>query len=129
MKDSPKKFFRWIDGRQDSGYKIMNLWFKWFDLVLIRYPLGSYIDWHTDPVPSRFEHHRINITVRRAIGGRFKTKGTACWEGVIGDSYYNKRVIRFRPDIQIHGVERVKAGERWVISIGWVRAKKAENVV
>lgn len=107
------KYLTWIDGRQGSGYKIMYLWNWKFDLVLIRYPEGSFIRWHTDPVPAPLKHHRINFTVRQAEGGRFYCKD-------MPTHLKFKRIVRFRPDIQMHKVSRVTKGERWVISLGWV---------
>jgi len=117
------KLFRWVNGRQGSGYKIMYLWNWKFDLVFIRYPVESYIDWHVDPVPKGLEHHRVNIILRKAEGGEFMVMGN--WEGVKAPMTQPKRrVIYFRPDIVTHSVSKVTKGERWVLSIGWVRKVK-----
>jgi hypothetical protein len=56
--------FRWQRGRQGTGYDKMLLatasWPIPFDSYLIRYPDGSEIPPHTDPV-STGRHYRLNI--------------------------------------------------------------------
>lgn len=113
------KFFRWVNGRQGSGYKIMYFWNWLFDLVLIRYPVGSYINWHVDPVPKGLKHHRINIAIKQSeIGGEFE------YGNDISDTGLTKqRFVYFRPDVTMHKVHEIKKGERWILSIGWVTKK------
>lgn len=60
--------FRWRRGRQGTGYDKMLLatatWPIRFDSYLIRYPEGSEIPPHTDPV-SDGRHYRLNIVLSR----------------------------------------------------------------
>jgi hypothetical protein len=116
------KYWRWVDGRQGSGYKIFYLWNWLFDLVLIRYKKGSYIRWHVDPVPEGLEHHRINVEVRNANGGKLYLKYKE-------HPHYKRwgRIVKFRPDIQMHKVSKILSGERWVLSLGWTK-KESANV-
>lgn len=122
------KYWRWNDGRQGSGYKIFYMWNWKFDFLIIRYPVGSYIHWHRDPVPEGLNHHRINVTFRHAkIGGWFiksknkfplKPGGTADW------LHYKEYFHKFRPDIEWHSVSEIEHGERWVLSLGWCTKQK-----
>lgn len=109
--------WKWKDGRQDSGYKVFFLWNYIFDLILIRYPVGSHSPQHYDKVIYGYEHHRINIVLRNAKrGGKFWVINT-----VLLPMFLNRRVLKFRPDKIHHGVSPILEGERWVLSIGWVR--------
>lgn len=104
-------WYRWQPGRQGSGYEKMILCrFLFFDLYLLRYPTGSYIDKHIDPVP-RWRHFRLNFVLKKAEGGDF----------VCPDAFLNSgRIKFFRPDIQEHSVSEVKQGVRYVLSLGWI---------
>ncbi len=59
--------FRWRRGRQGTGYDKMLLataaWPIRFDSYLIRYPEGSEIPPHTDPVADG-RHYRLNIVLK-----------------------------------------------------------------
>lgn len=111
------KYLRWIDGRQGDGYKILYLWNWLFDLVLIRYPVGSYVRCHRDPV-KRGNHHRINIELTRPMnGGHFNCD--LKWVRI-----KLPRFVWFRPDKGLHSVSLVKGSERWVFSIGWIWGRK-----
>jgi hypothetical protein len=108
--------FRWQRGRQASGYdKMLLLQSAWplpFDLYLLRFPTGSEIKAHTDPVDAG-AHYRLNLVVwRAASGGEF-----VCATPL----YASTRIKYFRPDQCEHGVTRVERGTRYVLSIGWVR--------
>ena len=112
--------FNWQEGRQGSGYRkalLATSKFLKFDLYLLHYPDGSYIAWHTDPAVEGYEHHRINITLKKPRGGgQFITrKGnvTIMWKS---------RIVKFRPDITEHCVSMCH-GERYVLSLGWLRKK------
>lgn len=110
-------FWRWTDGRQGSGYKIFYMWQKLFDCLIIRYPVGSFIKPHIDPVAKHLNHHRINITIRKCKkGGEFH-----CDSAFVNLKL--PRVVWFRPDIGAHSVAEIKEGERWVLSFGWVISK------
>ena len=107
--------FRWQRGRQGSGYDKMLLLQSWwpipFDFYLLRYPQGSAIKPHVDAVAFG-RHYRLNVIVKKsAAGGEF-----FCAAPI----FATDRIKLFRPDIQEHGVARVTAGSRYVLSLGWV---------
>jgi hypothetical protein len=107
---------RWRRGRQGSGYdKMLILESYWpipFDVYILRYPEGSEIAAHTDPV-SKGDHYRLNVVLLRAKeGGEFRC------DGPLFDS---PRIKYFRPDISQHSVDKVTRGRRYVLSIGWIR--------
>jgi hypothetical protein len=115
-----KEFFntawRWQHGRQESGYdKMLLLWGLFplpFDIYLIRYRLGSYINPHVDQVDSG-RHYRLNIVLKQSKeGGEF-----VCSSAIIN----TKRIKLFRPDVSEHSVTEVKKGNRYILSIGWIK--------
>lgn len=110
--------FRWQRGRQGTGYdKMLLLTAPWpipFDSYLIRYPEGSEIPPHTDPVQSG-SHYRLNVILKAPkSGGEF-----ICMNPI----YSNSRLKLFRPDASEHSVTRVVGGSRYVLSVGWVLGK------
>ncbi|QBB69147.1 2OG-Fe(II) oxygenase [Pseudolysobacter antarcticus] len=107
--------FRWQAGRQNNGYEKMLLFTaRWplpFDSYLIRYPDGSEIHPHTDPVQLG-RHFRLNIVLKPPkSGGEF-----VCANPI----FASKRIKFFRPDLCEHSVTRVKGGTRYVFSLGWM---------
>lgn len=109
------KAFRWQAGRQGSGYdKMLLLTASWplpFDSYLIRYPEGSQIPPHTDPVAAG-RHYRLNLILKSPrAGGEF-----VCARPL----FETRRIKLFRPDACEHSVTRVEGGSRYVLSIGWV---------
>lgn len=104
---------KWEKGRQGSGYyKMKLLGGKSWDMYILKFPAGSYINEHTDPVEGK-EHHRINIPLVNDIyGGNFYKNG---------DIEPRKWFYYFRPDIEPHAVSRVFHRTRYVLSIGWVK--------
>lgn len=109
------KLLRWQHGRQESGYDKMLLATLTrpipFDCYLIRYPIGSSIKPHTDPVKDR-RHFRLNIVVKPSpIGGEFLCDNPL---------FTTTHIKFFRPDISKHSVTRVEGGSRYVVSIGWL---------
>ena len=108
-------WLRWVRGRQETGYDKMLLLATPFpvrlDAYLLRYPQGSQIPPHTDPVAAG-RHYRLNVVVRQAReGGEFVCRGAPWRWG---------RVALFRPDRSEHAVTRVVSGQRYVLSVGWV---------
>lgn len=113
-----KELFRWIGGRQDSGYQRMLVFRSKLvraDMYLLRFPKGSAIADHVDTVGAG-RHFRMNVIVKKAAhGGYFQ-----CRHCIID----LPRLKVFRPDLHRHSVTRVKAGTRYVLSIGWVLNEK-----
>lgn len=108
--------FRWQKGRQGTGYdKMLLLTAHWplpFDSYLIRYPEGSEIPPHTDPVTTD-RHYRLNVILKSPReGGDF-----VCATPI----FATRRIKLFRPDACEHSVTRVVGGSRYVFSLGWVR--------
>lgn len=116
--------FRFVSGRQGTGYKTLTL-FKTFlpnwvrrvtkfvavDCYIIVYPDGSHIPPHTDSVGVG-RHHRLNIILKRPLfGGEF----------ICPKSFrlFN-RIYYFRPDEMEHAVTPC-IGKRVVFSLGFVR--------
>ena len=55
--------FRWRPGRRNSGYsKMLLAGGRTWDCWLLRYPVGSEVPLHHDPIPGR-RHYRLNITL------------------------------------------------------------------
>jgi 2OG-Fe(II) oxygenase superfamily len=111
---------RWERGRQGTGYdKLLITHGKTWDAWLLRYPEGSFIGEHTDPVDPGLRHYRCNIVLWHANeGGEFQTKvGSPGPTPIINLN----RIKVFRPDITTHGVSKIIRGTRYVLSIGWVR--------
>ena len=110
-----KKAFRWDRGRQGSGYdKMLLLTAPWpiaFDSYLIRYPVGSSIPPHTDPVTGK-NHYRLNLILKRSSGGG----EFVCSSPIVSTS----RVKLFRPDRCEHSVTEVTGSNRYVLSVGWL---------
>jgi len=107
--------FRWQSGRQGSGYdKMLLLTARWplpFDSYLIRYPEGSSIPPHTDPVQAG-RHYRLNVILKSPkSGGEF-----VCAKPIFSTA----RIKLFRPDQCEHSVTPVQCGNRYVLSVGWV---------
>jgi hypothetical protein len=107
--------FRWQRGRQGTGYdKMLLLTARWplrFDSYVIRYPEGSEIPPHTDPVQVG-RHYRLNIVLKSPrSGGEF-----VCATPI----FASRRIKLFRPDACEHSVTRVVGGSRYVLSVGWV---------
>ena len=113
---SIKDLFRWKQGRQKSGYHKMLLaraiWPIKFDLYLLKFPEGCELPPHQDEV-DHGKHYRLNIVLKNAKeGGDFICKSPI---------YSNHRVYFFRSDISEHSVSKVITGNRYLLSLGWVR--------
>jgi len=110
----------WLEGRQGTGYyklKIFESKLLKMDIYLLKFPKGSKIDRHIDPVPEGYEHHRFNAILKRPKEGG---------ECIIAREPFNfrpqrNRFIKFRPDIMQHYVSRISEGTRYVLSIGWLK--------
>lgn len=121
------RWLKWIEGRQQGDYSKMLLATFFlpipFDLYLLKFPTGSYIDAHVDKV-SWGRHFRLNIVIKKAIeGGEFKVAK------VPGTFINTARVKFFRPDKVLHSVTEVHQGERLVLSLGFVIPRLKELFV
>jgi hypothetical protein len=116
---SVKKYFTWEGGRQQSGYGKMLIaesanYLLPFDIYLLKYPEGSEIPEHTDPVPKR-RHVRINLVLKKAKrGGMF-----SCTDAIFG----SKRLNIFFSD-RPHQVSKIEEGSRLILSIGMLVGRK-----
>ena len=114
--------FRWQRGRQGTGYDKMLLftarWPLRFDSYLIRYPDGSEIPPHRDPV-SAGRHYRLNLILKSPrAGGEFVCDAPL---------FATRRIKLFRPDACSHSVTRVVGGSRYVLSLGWVLGRSGPD--
>lgn len=110
------RLFRWDRGRQKTGYHKMLLcgarWPIKFDTYLLRFPEGNEIKPHTDKVASG-QHYRLNIVIKNAdVGGDFICSNTL---------FESAHIKFFRPDISEHQVSKILKGNRYLLSIGWVK--------
>ena len=113
--------FRWRRGRQGTGYdKLLLATLPWpiaFDCYLIRYPEGSAIPAHTDPV-AKHRHFRLNVVLKRSPrGGEF-----VCADPIFSTA----RIKLFRPDVSEHSVTPVEGGSRYVLSLGWLWGRSTQ---
>lgn len=102
---------KWEQGRKGSLYMKKKLFQlrNTLDCYLIKYPVGSVLENHTDPVTGK-SHYRLNIILQKAkLGGKLYLNNCLC----------RKRVILFRPDAVEHRVSEVVYGTRYVLSIGF----------
>lgn len=108
--------FKWISGRQTSGYFKMLLATSNFpipfDLYFLKFPEGSFIKEHIDPVKSGYKHFRLNIILKKSkIGGEFISEKHI---------FESSRIKFFRPDIYKHSVTKIEKGNRYVLSFGFL---------
>lgn len=104
---------KWKLGRQMSGYDKLSLISSnrlKFDLWLLRFREGAFIDPHVDTVTNH-RHYRLNIYIKSAkVGGVFEA------DNVI---FKNRFMSFFRPDITKHSVTKIERGVRYVLSFGF----------
>ena len=110
-----RNWMRWQRGRQGTGYDkmllLVNPLLIPFDLYLLRFPDGTEIPPHRDPVTGR-RHYRLNVILRKSrAGGEFVCENPIFESG---------RIKLFRSDLSLHSVTRVQGGTRYGLSLGWV---------
>lgn len=117
------KWLRWDKGRQGTGYGKMLLATSRllrFDCYLLRIPDGVGVPEHTDPAVPGYEHHRLNVFLKRPCIGT----GVVSIEGQ-HRRWLGGRVHLFRPDLYPHSmtpVETMWSDEHaYILSIGWLR--------
>lgn len=111
-------FDRFFDeGRQGSGYSKLKLFhitrLVKADCYILRFPEGSSIKEHVDPVEDG-KHYRLNVVFKRPVAG-----GLLFCESPI--FRLGERVCFFRPDVSKHSVSKIEKGSRWVFSLGFLR--------
>jgi hypothetical protein len=111
-----RSLFKWQKGRQQTGYQKMllagTLWPIKFDLYLLKFPEGCEVPPHTDNVEGG-KHYRLNIVLKQAkYGGEFICKTPI---------FCSNRIKLFRPDVCEHSVTKVVSGNRYLLSLGWVK--------
>lgn len=107
----------WTLGRQGTGYykcKLFQSSLLKLDLYLLKYPPGSEIPIHSDPVPGR-KHYRVNLVLLKGKGGEFWCERPILLLG---------RLKIFRSDFP-HSVSKVEK-TRLVLSLGYTRKNKQE---
>lgn len=76
------KWLRWTKGRQIGEYLILPLVRHAkipFDCYIIKYPVGSSIPRHTDPIKKGLAHHRLNFVFKKCkAGGEYQ--GEYVWK-------------------------------------------------
>lgn len=103
--------FKWVKGRQGTKYeKLPLIQNKKFDLYLLRFPEGTHVPPHKDPIKNH-KHYRLNITlVKPNIGGKF----------LGGNPIINlSRLTFFRPDLYTHEMSVIQSGQCYMLSFGF----------
>lgn len=116
----------WSEGRQGGGYLKLKLLesklFK-FDLYLLKFPSGSVVHDHIDPSQEGYEHHRLNIILKKVNPKKGGVFYTYLPNGL--KQRWKVRMVKFRPDITKHGMTQI-APDDWSLwlTIGWLKRKK-----
>jgi hypothetical protein len=105
LRDYGRRWLRWEKGQQNTGYDklliAVNPLLIPFDCYVPRFPDGTEIPPHRDPIKGG-RHYRLNIVVKRSpSGGDF-----ICANRI----FQSTRINVFRPDVSTHSVSRVVGG-------------------
>lgn len=113
---------KFVQGRQGGRYTKWLLFesqlFK-FDLYILHFEKGAYVNSHIDECIEGYEHHRVNISWTPQNQMR-----------VIGElrSWLGNRVMYLRPDRDRHYTFPARKAY-YMLSIGWLRNQETlENV-
>lgn len=110
----------WRPGRQGTGYlKLLLAKGATWDAWLLKYPAGTGVQPHRDPVAAGREHHRLNIVLR----GDKQALRVGLHSRAVLRHWLGGRITWLRPDWLTHAVPPVSR-ERLVLSIGWVREER-----
>ncbi len=115
---------KWESGRKGTGYlKRLLVQGPFFDAYLLKFPRGSHLPRHRDPLPLHVmldlrtpswwtpKHFRLNVVLQPAReGGQFLCEKTI---------FRTKRIAFFRPDKYAHSVTQIHEGTRYVLSFGF----------
>lgn len=82
---------------------------KHLDMYLVRYPEGHKVGPHVDMVSSGKLYKLNMVLVKPEAGGKFHSE----------KSIFNllNRIIFFRPDLYQHSVDKIRRGQRLLLSI------------
>lgn len=122
--------WRWVQGRQGTGYVKMKLWSSKLlrcDCYRIKYFAGAYIPAHTDPSPvPGTVHHRLNVELKSTDcrGGDFLINGAQARPIF---QYGRLQVFHFLSSEETHEVTEVTEGRRKVLSFGWLTKTKTQS--
>jgi hypothetical protein len=118
-------------GRQGSGYSVLTLFKSKLlqrDAYIIKYPTGSAIPAHKDPVPEGYVHWRLNIVLpTKHTGGDFyylyPENPNNTYLIYSKTSWFGLKIIKFAPSEITHSVSEVISGTRYVLSFGWLKKR------
>jgi len=98
---------KWEKGRQNSGYfKKKLIEFIFFDAYLLKFPTGTFVPEHTDPIKDK-KHYRLNILL--------KGEDTFQSEKII---FRMANISFFRSDISKHRLDKVSK-DTYILSVGF----------
>lgn len=108
--------FKWISGRQNTGYWKMPIvrskLFR-FDIYILKFEEGVEVPWHTDPAKTG-RHFRFNLYLTNPGGGQLLLeKGKRA-------IFSNRLCHLFRADDIQHAMTKVEGGTLYMLSIGKV---------
>ena len=121
---------KWVEGRSSNPFspyykmKLFESKLLKLDSYILKYPKNSYIEFHKDSAPDGYIHHRLNIVIKKAVGGEFRLVSDNETFRESTKYYRYGRFNYFKPSEQEHAVDIIKDGTRYVFSIGWLRKKK-----
>jgi hypothetical protein len=109
------RWLTWHNGRQAGGYSKLPLLPQWMSVLfnaaayILKFPTGTGITEHTDPVEKGYNHYRINITLwkSRKDAGMF----------IRGPCVRFLNIEFFRPDLYTHGMQQI-TGRMYILSFG-----------
>lgn len=108
--------FKWVQGRQNSGYFKMCLFrskLLKMDMYLLKFEKGVEVPWHTDPAKTG-RHFRFNLYLSKPGGGELLLeKGKRA-------IFSNRLCHLFRADEVRHAMTQVEGGTLYMLSIGKV---------
>ena len=81
---------------------------KRLNIYLVRYPQGHKVGPHLDMISSGRLYKLNFVLVKPKAGGEF-----VCERNLFN---FAGRVILFRPDLYQHQVEKIRSGNRWLLS-------------
>jgi hypothetical protein len=100
----------WLTVNRATHADMFVFWCKLHtDCRFLRYKTGAIFPPHNDPVEN-YSHYRLNIILRKGEGGKFICENPI-WKWW--------RFVLFRSDLEVHSVEEVTNGPRYVLTFGW----------